>query len=164
MSPVATQTTTPPSKTPAIKRGAEHPIEKYGQTLHVSAGAELIKSLNPKETSADQRPKIADPSTGQISAETRRLADLTNTSEPKNVGSINLGVNSDGSIQFNGKIQSDTASPGLGCATKSCAVCGGCGQNLDLVKIVSGRQNIEQVNAAELKQMRRQSYTCPQAT
>jgi len=150
MSHVATQTTTPALKPHAIKRGAEHPIEKYGQTLHVSAGAELIKSLNPKETSADQRPKIPDPSTGHISAETRRLADLTNTPEPKNVGSINLGVDSDGSIQFNGKIQSDTASPGLDCANKSCAVCGGCGQNSDLVKIASGRQDIKEVNEAEL--------------
>jgi len=125
MSPVATQTTTPPLKGPGIEpikqsvnRGAEHPIEKYGQTLQAaSAGADLINSLNP----------AVDP--------------------------INLGVDSGGGlIKFNGsKVEPDTASPGLGCATKSCAVCGGCGQDLDLVKIVSGRQDIERVNAAELK-------------
>jgi hypothetical protein len=59
------------------------------------------------------------------------------------VNPTNLGVDSDGGL---------TTSPTLGCATKSCAVCGGCGQKLDLVNIVSGRQHIKQVNEAELKQ------------
>jgi hypothetical protein len=70
------------------------------------------------------------------------------------VDPINLGVDPDGGlIKFNGsKIQPDTASPGLDCATKrSCAVCGGCGQKIDLVNIASGREKIEKVNAAELK-------------
>jgi len=123
MSPVATQTTT----TPLLK---PHAIPTNKQSVNQGAEHSIEKY-----------------------AQTLQLASFgaesIKSSNPP-VDPIDSGVGPDGgSFQLNGS----TASPGLGCATKSCAVCGGCGQKeVDLVKIVSGRENIEKVNAAELKQ------------
>jgi len=126
MSPVATQTTTaPPLKPNAIPTNKQSVNRGAEHSIEKYAQTLQLASVGAESIKASNPP----------------------------VDLIDLGVDPDGGlIQFNGsKIEPDTASPGSACATKSCAVCGGCGQKIDLVNIVSGRQDIKQVNEAELK-------------